>query len=157
MKRVPYITLAAVIAAVLILAVILVRRQSDTSSSANSTNAVVITNLKHSAPSFEKENTSAVQKSLYSRIKSYSKNPSKKYEGEIRDGSYRVTNNLYQGSEPSISVPTVEFIVDIPGAKQSYLVKDSGGKKYPFNIIHVLCVSKQQNIYPDYGCKDEPQ
>lgn len=96
-----------------------------------------------------------VEQTLYDRVKSYTTSPLALYHGLIRAESFKTTHTMYDESGEAIEIPTVKYIVDIPTAKQSYFVSKSGGEDYPYNILYVLCVPKEQMIYNDFGCKDE--
>jgi hypothetical protein len=101
------------------------------------------------------DDLTTVEKTLYDRVKSYETLPLGVYHGTIRAETFKTTYTSYQESSPAVDVPTVKYIVDIPEAKQSYFVSRSGGEDYPYNILYVVCVPKEQMIYADFGCRDE--
>jgi hypothetical protein len=120
------------------------------------TNSVVLLdNAQDFAIWLPDKDVTKVEQTIYNRVKEYTASPLAIYHGSIRATSFETRYTEYTVSDPPINVPTVTYIVDIPDAKQSYMVSKSGGENYPYNILYVLCVPKEQTKYADFGCKDE--
>jgi hypothetical protein len=118
------------------------------------TNIVKIDNVQSFSTWLDPASISSTEQALFRRVASYSKTGLAIYHGTIRPNTFKTTYSRYEGTSPATNVPTVEYVVDITDAKQSYLVRYSGGKSYPYSILYVLCVPKEQMKYIDFGCTD---
>lgn len=118
--------------------------------------AVNITNAEQFSTWINTNHFAATEEQLYTEVQKYSATPQSNYSATIRSGTFKTTyDESTDGS--GTSIPTVTFVVDIPEAKQSYVVTQSGGDNYPYDILHISCPSQAQLKYGDFGCKNEEE
>lgn len=73
--------------------------------------------------------------------------------GAIRQGSLSQTFDQIDQQ----MVPYTSFLVDIPAAKQSYVVSIQGGTGYEMDILHVTCPTTDQLKYGPFDCHEQEQ
>lgn len=122
-----------------------------------STDAVTLSNMSDFSTWTYSKNLSAIEQALYEQVTRYTTNATPTYTATIRQSSFKTTYSDYDNGSQTISIPTVHYIVDIPEVKQSYIVDESGGKGYPYDILHITCPSKNELKYGDFGCTNEEQ
>lgn len=119
--------------------------------------AIILSNVADFSTWTNTKNLSYIEEGIYSQVAHYISSPASVYTGIIRQGSFKTTHSDYNDGTKTISIPTVHYIVDIPDAKQSYVVTESGGVGYPYDILHITCPSAAELKYGDFGCVDEDQ
>lgn len=127
---------------------------SETTTDAASSTGVTITNLSDYSTWLDSSTTGSIESGIYTRIKQYSKLPAPHYDAVIRTDSLHTTRGAFAGPDGPSDIPSVDFLVDIPQASQSYVITMTGGSKYPVNILYVLCPSADQLKYGAFGCTD---
>jgi hypothetical protein len=160
MKRRLIIIVVCLLAVLLLLTVLLgshSKKQAGTTVTQQTPQGVNITNMASYSDSVDISNVPSVQRTLYDRIKETIKSPAASYEANVRQGSLTTVYNDYSPSDAPVSVPTTNFLVDIPKAQRTFVVSISGGPDYPYNILHVLCPSAEQNAYAPFSCEDKEQ
>jgi hypothetical protein len=156
-RRVFFIFIAGIVTFIAAL-VFLLTRQPGTNDQNNTlpradAPGLTITNAGQYSDRLDLAVFTDIQKLAYERVKFYG-DPGK-YQGVVRENSFKVTYHDYDATTPPTKVPRVEFILDIPEAKQSYDVSFAGGDGYPYSILYVLCPDASQLKYGDFGCTDE--
>jgi hypothetical protein len=127
---------------------------SETTTDAASATGVTITNLNDYSTWLDSSNTHSIESGIYRRIKQYTNLPAAHYDATIRKDSLHTSYGAFAGPDESSNIPSVDFLVDIPQASQSYDVNITGGSSYPINTLYVLCPGKNQLKYGDFGCTD---
>ena len=127
-------------------------------SSSDEPGVVSVSNIKDFEQWLPITDATSIEHTLYTRVTEYDKSKKDRYEGIVRQSSFGTKYSDYDdGSGTTEKVPTVEFIVDIPEAKQSYKVSQSGGDDYSYSIAYVVCPSSSELKYGDFGCVNKDQ
>ena len=121
-------------------------------SSGSKTDSISIDNLSDFTDWLNVIDFTETEKTLYERVKTYESNAPSNLTGTIRQSSFSTKYGNYDDGESVEKIPVVEFIVDIPEVKQSYVVNQAGGDDYAYSIVYVVCPDAKQLKYGDFGC-----
>ena len=127
-----------------------------TTSKKAETSVVRIENVAEFSAWLNVNNMQPTEKALYAQVDRFTDEPEPAYKGTIREGSLKTSIQPYEGTPPA-DIPVVTFIVDIPDAQQSYVVQQSGGQGYPYNLVRIACPADNQLKYGTFGCVNEDQ
>lgn len=144
-----------IIAAIIVLVMPSGKKEPPVVVSHAESSSVILTNAQAFSSWLDAEQIPDIEKDLYKRVAKYTTSPEATYDGTIRRESFKTVHNDYDDNGTTVSVPSTTYIVDIPGAQQSYVVSFSGGDEYPYRILYVTCVKADQLKYGDFGCTDE--
>ena len=136
-------------------AAVLLRAWTTHKRVASNPNHVTILGIEQHSGDLPAKAVNDIEATTYERIKESTAQPSQYYKATIRKGSYQKTYSTSEGTYPPSQIPTVSFLVDIPGAQRTYRVRFSGGDGYAYNIVYVLCPTTGENAYQPFTCTDQ--
>lgn len=155
-RRKLLLSLAALTLCGLLVLVLILGNHSSTKKSgvAKASHKVVLTNASRALDSVSQQDIQTIEFTLYDKLIPTIPPSSQKgeYSGTVRQSSFVQTSNLY--SDGVTEIPYYSFMVDIPAAKRSFSVALSGGQRYPFDILYVLCPTADQLPYKPFTCQD---
>lgn len=163
MSRKSKLIVIAVISALLIVCILAVALSSSSDEAAKQTpplqDTTVVISRNGLSSDFSTDGLSGVEDALPKYINKYGSDEPRELRASVRPGTLVQTFQPYSGAEATsgipIQVPTQRFIVDIPDAEQSYAILRAGGPEYPYDNVYVLCPTKIQLKWANFGCVDE--